>query len=306
MGRPQVDWPRLRLDLTAPEWYVLNYVGHGFASEAFKLAVKELVVRGALGVEPVERRRLGRRRQGSALTDGPRLRMRPPPALAPVLDVYSKVQKQGLQTTDASAAGMRPIEGVHTEDFAKAARKRFGGQLNKYIRRCVLPLLSGAGLMTTAGGGISKRTSWTAAGRQAVDELDEWMAVGRRHLRPWVFRNPARGIAWASSGGAAVLLMNELYPQMVRLGQLLADRRLPADSGGAEIGIPLSLDDSLGAEAGFHLSGMELSDLDLGFLATAFGGFDGLDSAFTAIDAGIGAGGFGGDGGGGDGGGGGG
>jgi hypothetical protein len=231
--------------------------------------------------------------------------MRPPPALAPVLDVYSKVQKQGLQTTDASAAGMRPIEGVHTEDFAKAARKRFGGQLNKYIRRCVLPLLSGAGLMTTAGGGISKRTSWTAAGRQAVDELDEWMAVGRRHLRPWVFRNPARGIAWASSGGAAVLLMNELYPQMVRLGQLLADRRLSADSGGVEIGIPLSLDDSLGAEAGFHLSGMELSDLDLGFLATAFGGFDGLDSAFTAIDAGIGAGGFGGDGGGGDGGGGG-
>ena len=52
----------MRLDLTAPEWYVLNYVGHGFASEAFKLAVKELVVRGALRVEPVETRRLGRQR----------------------------------------------------------------------------------------------------------------------------------------------------------------------------------------------------------------------------------------------------
>ena len=181
----------MRLDLTAPEWYVLNYVGHGFASEAFKLAVKELVVRGALRVEPVERRRRGRRRQGSAaLTDGPRLRMRPPPALAPVLGVYSEVRKHALQTTDESAAGMRPIEGVRAEDFAKVARKPFGGQVSKYVRRCVLPLLSGAGLLTTAGGGISKRTSWTAAGRQAVDELAEWMAVGRRNLRPWVFRDP--------------------------------------------------------------------------------------------------------------------
>ena len=108
--------------------------------------------------------------------------MRPPPALGPVLDVYSNAQKHALQTTDESAAGMRPIEGVRTEDFAKAARKRFGRGLTKYVRKCVLPLLSGAGLMTTAGGGISKRTSWTAAGRQAVDELDEWMAVGRRNL----------------------------------------------------------------------------------------------------------------------------
>jgi hypothetical protein len=295
----------MRLDLTAPEWYVLNYVGQGFASETFKLAVKELVVRGALRVEPVERRRLGRRRQGSALTDGPRLPMTPPPALAPVLGVYSKVQKHALQTTDESAAGMRPIEGVHTEDFAKTARKRFGRQLNKYVRRCVLPLLSGAGLMMTAGGGISKRTSWTAAGRQAVDELDEWMAVGRRNLPPWVSRDPAKGIAWTSSGGAAVLLMNDLYPQLVRLGQFLADRRLPADSGGAEVGIPLSIDVPLGAEAGFELSAMESSNLDLGFLATDFGGFDDLDSAFTAIDAGIGAAGFGGGDGGGDGGGGG-
>jgi hypothetical protein len=201
MGPPHVSWPRLRLDLTAPEWYVLNYVGHGFAREAFKLAVKELVVRGALRVEPVERRRLGRQRQGSALTDGPRLRMRPPPALGPVLDVYSKAQRRALQTTDESVAGMRAIEGVRTEDLAKAARKRFGGRLTKYLRECVLPMLSGAGLMTTAGGGFRERTSWTASGRQAVDELDEWMAVGRRHLRPWVSYDPARGMPGLRAAG---------------------------------------------------------------------------------------------------------
>src|SRR5919106_5528147 len=155
MEEPQANWPRMRLDLTAPEWYVLNYVGSGPASEAFKLAVKELVVRGALRVEPVETRRRGRRRQRSALTDGPRLGMKPPPALGPVLDVYSNARKHALQTTDESAAGMRPIEGVRTEDFAKAARKRFGGRLTKYVRDCVLPLLSGAGLMAIVG-----RTSW--------------------------------------------------------------------------------------------------------------------------------------------------
>ena len=112
--------------------------------------------------------------------------MRPPPALGPVLDVYSNAQKHALQTTDESAAGMRPIEGVRTEDFAKAARKRFGGRLTKYVRECVLPLLSGARLIT-AGGRFREPTGWTASGRQAVDELDEWMAVGRRNLRPWVF-----------------------------------------------------------------------------------------------------------------------
>jgi hypothetical protein len=305
MGQPELDWPRLRLDLTAPEWYVLNYVGHGFASEAFKLAVKELVVRGALRVEPVETRRRRRRRRRSALTDGPRLRMRPPPSLAPVLDIYSRAKKHALQATDESAAGMRAIEGVRTEDFAKAARKRFGRGLTKYVRECVLPLLGGAGLMTTAGGGFRERTSWTGSGRQAVDELDEWMAVGRRNLRPWVSFDPSRGIAWASSGGAAVLLMNDFYPQFVRLGQFFADRRMPADSRGSEIGIAMSLDDPLGTDAGSELSGVELSDLDLGFLATDLGGFDSLDGAFTALDAGIGAGGFGGGGGGGDGGGGG-
>jgi hypothetical protein len=304
MGQPQADWPRMRLELTAPEWYVLNYVGN-LDSEAFKLAVKELVVRGALRVEPVETRRLGRRRQRSALTDGPRLRMRPPPALGPVLDVYSNAQKRALQTTHQSAAGMRPVEGVRIEDFAKASRKRFGGRLHRYVRECVLPLLRGVRLMTTAGGAFGGRASWTASGRQAVDELDEWMAVGRRNLRRWVHQDPARGIAWASSGGAAVLLMNDFYPQFVRLGQFLADRRVPADGGGAAIGIPLSLDDPLGTESGSELSGVDLSDLDLGFLATDFGGFDSLDAAFTSLDAGIDAGGFGGGGGGGDGGGGG-
>jgi hypothetical protein len=125
-----------------------------------------------------------------------------------------------------------------------------------------------------------------------VDELDEWMAVAKRNLRPRVFRDPARGIAWASSGGAAVLLMNDFYPQFVRLGQFLADRRVPADGRGAEIGVPLSLDHPLGTEAGSELSGVELSHLDLGFPATDVGGFDGLDGPFTAIDAGIGAGDF--------------
>jgi hypothetical protein len=299
MGQPQTDWPQMRLDLTAPEWYVLNYVGH-IDSEAFKLAVKELVVRGALRVEPVETRWLGRRRQGSALTDGPRLRMTPPPALGPVLDAYSNARKQVLQATGQSAAGMRPVEGVRIEDVVKAARKLLGKQpLAKYVRDCVLPLLRGARLITTD----PKRTSWTVSGRQAVEELDEWMAVGRQNLHQWVFRDPATGIAWASTGGAAVLLMNDFYPQFVRLGQFVADGRMAAAGGHAPTGVALGADAPLGAEGGSELSGMELSELDLGFLATDIGGFDSLDGAFTALGAGIDAGSFGG--GGGDGGGGG-
>ena len=39
-----------------PRAYVLYCVGEGFGAEAFKLAVKELVARRALRVEPVETR----------------------------------------------------------------------------------------------------------------------------------------------------------------------------------------------------------------------------------------------------------
>jgi hypothetical protein len=271
----------------------------------FKLPVTELVLRGALRVEPVETRRRGRRRQRSALTDGPRLRMRPPPALAPVLDVYSTSQKRALQATDESAAGMRPIEGVPTEDFAKAGRKRFGGQLNKYVRKCVLPLLSGAGLMTTTAAGFaSARAGPAAAGRRRTSSTNGWPS-GSATFAHGCSATRRGGSPGPRAAGPPVLLMNDFYPQFVRLGQFLADRRVPADGRGAEIGVPLSLDHPLGAEAGSELSGVELSHLDLGLLATDVGGFDSLDGAFTAIDAGIGAGDFGGGGGGGDGGGGG-
>ncbi len=71
MEQPHADWPGSRWNLTAPESYVLNSVGEGSGSEAFKLALKELVARRALRVEPVQVRRLGLRKERPALTAGP-------------------------------------------------------------------------------------------------------------------------------------------------------------------------------------------------------------------------------------------
>ena len=265
MGQPQTDWPVMRWDLTAPEWYMLNYVGQGFSVQAFKLAVKELVASGALRVEAVEvRRRLGGRRRVAALGAGARVRTRPQSVLIPVLDLFH-----------GARAAVVPID-----DFAVAARKRLGRRCNKYRDDYLLPALSGRRLIRTGGRG-AKGTTWTPDGRQAVDDLDRLMEVGKRRLRAWVHYEPSKAVAYVANAGAAILLMDDLYPQFARLGRLLAERRVAGDPVGPEVGL------AFGSWDGSDAHGLEA-----------------LDASFEAVDLGIDAGvGGGGDGGGGDGGG---
>jgi hypothetical protein len=313
------EWPALRWKLTAPETYVLNSVGQGFGVEAFKLAVKELVARRALRVEPVETRGWhGLRTARSVLVEGP-VRLAPEPSLAPVLELFAAARKRPFQAGAGSAAGMRPVEGVLTEDFAKAARKQFHS-FHRYQSGHVVPALEARGLMTTRkhmvlGVFPSKRPTWTARGGEAVDELERWLQVGKRRFRGWVSADPTKALAYTSGAGAAILLMDDLYPDFAVLGQHFAERRLAGggggDGGGAEFGEEADAHSSLNlpdADVGGVDPGaaeVDLGDLDLGALESSVSGFEGLDAAFSAIDLGIVAGGGDGGGGGGDGGGGG-
>lgn len=306
MEQPQPDWPATRWRLTAPETYVLNYAGDGRGADVFKLAVKELVARRALRVEPAATH--GRRRtlkERPALTAGPLAGMTAEPPLSPVLALFADAEKRTLQATEASAAGARPIEGVLVEDFAKAARKRFRG-FDGYRDQHVVTALVARGLMTSDTRTFlrvfdTERKGWTDTGRELVVELERWLQVGRERLGEWAADEPAKALAYTSGAGAAILLMDDAYPDFALLERHLAERRAAGDGGGGGgvDGGAADDDDRGGSEP-------ELSDADSGGIDLAalggdyFGGLDGLDTAFSAVDSGIDAGG-GGDGGGGGG-----
>lgn len=307
MEPPEPDWPATRWSLTAPEAYVLDSVGDGSGVTAFKLAVKELVARRALRLETLETRgRLGRRRQRSALIEGPQMGVVSEQPLIAVLALFADVDKRTLQTTEASGGGTRPIDGVLVEAFARAARKRFRG-FHGYRDRHVVAALVARGLMTVQSGGFwsSGRKGWTDEGREADDELEWWLEVARERFAGWMSDDPAKALAYTAGAGAAILLMDDLYPEFALLGRHLAER--PAGGGGGDGAVAGAADDEERAGAGPDPSDPGPDGIDLGALGTDFGGLDGLDAAFNAVDVGIdaGAGGGGGGDGGGDGGGGG-
>jgi hypothetical protein len=261
------EWPSARWRLTAPESYVLQAALNPSGVEAFKLALRDLVLRRALLVEQLEN--AGFLRRGPPRTVLPLGTSVTEPALAPLLALHPDArQREGL-------------EGVLVEDFARAARRQFGRSFAGYINDHVYPSLAQRGLVESSEQkrwGVFRRTrhELTPAGREATEELDEWVRVGRERVEGWTRESPRRALAYAGGAGAAILLMPDLYPDFERLGREAATYAEPVLGGG---------------------------DLDLGLFGGA-GDSDAFDSfdAFDGIDAGDDAGaGWGGDGGGGGG-----
>ena len=94
-------------ELTAPESFVLRYAPTTrVGAEAFKLALQELVVRGALRLRPVRVPRVlglgGRNRW--LITEGPMFGGCTESALVPVLEVYRSTPHRRLQVAAASGA----------------------------------------------------------------------------------------------------------------------------------------------------------------------------------------------------------
>jgi hypothetical protein len=266
MGSDTGEWPSTRWRLTAPESYVLQIPQPLQSVHAFKLALRELVLRRALLLEQPESAGLiGRRRPKSVVRAGPEYASVSEPALIPLLELHARSRER------------RGLDGVLVEDFASAARREFTRSFAGYVNDHVYPSLAERGLMELEESkrlGVVRRRVHvlTPAGREAAAELDEWLRIGYERLADWGRAEPQRALAYAGGAGAAILLMPSLYPEFNRLGKhvLLYGE---AGAGGPE-GTP--------------------DDFD-------FGGFDGFDAGF---DAGGGWGGGDGGGGGGDGGGG--
>ena len=170
------EWPVTRWQLTAPESYVLQVPRPLQAVQAFKFALRELVLRRALQLERLENAGLiGRRRPKSLLRPGSAYASISEPALAPLLALHAD--------TPQSRA-----DGVLVEDFARAARRAFTRSLAGYIDDHVYPSLARRGLIEVKEsrpmGLFRRRTqALTPAGREAAAELEEWLRSATRASR---------------------------------------------------------------------------------------------------------------------------
>jgi hypothetical protein len=262
------EWPKARWRLTAPESYVLQAPLDLSGAEAFKLALRELLLRRALRVERLETARvLGRTRPKTVLRSAASVAE---PALAPLLELHARVIQRGGH------------DGVLVEDFARAARREFGRSFAGYVDDHVYPALAERGLVTSREErrlGLFRRMrhELTAAGHDVAAELGDWLQVGRERVEGWTRDSPERALAYAGGAGAAILLMPELYPEFERLGRHVATQGEPV-AGLGEFG---------GGE------------LDLGAFGSGDPGATDAFDSFDGIDAGVDAGaGWGGDGGG--------
>jgi DNA-binding MarR family transcriptional regulator len=241
MKRGAGEWPAERWGLTAPESYVLYSAPTVSGSEAFKLALRELALRRAIRME-----RHGMRRGTGTASE---------PALEPVLEVFNRAA--------------RGVDVVRVNDLAREAKRAFGRSFAGYVNDHVYPSLEQRGLIRAEESrflGILRRRRHrlTPEGREALDELREWLWVGEDRLGRWVRDDPDRALAYAGGAGASLLLMSGLYPELERLGRrFLEGGDAPLGGGVLDIGL-------FSEEAG----GGGLDSIDAGFDAGgAFGGF---------------------------------
>jgi hypothetical protein len=328
------DWPTGSWSLTAPESYVLQHGPTASGQEAFKLALRELVVRGVLRIAEVEERgRLWGTRRTAVLTTGARPTPPTEQSLASPWLLFSGIP---LQTFPDG------VVGVPVADHVKQATRRYGANLQRYVTEEVLSVLIDRRLYAREEYRVlwlfpAARVVLTPAGRTAQQDLARRLEVGQAHFGGWVDRDPGRALAFMGLAGASVLLMSDQYPDFQRLQRQFPPQTGGDTGGGAAATWTDSGDDDRPAGAteqaaagagldpgGLNLGGLNLGGLDLGALDLGgfdlsglsfdvdFSSLDTLDSAFASIDSAVESGSSGdsggdsgGDGGGGDGGGGG-
>jgi len=287
MPEQPADVPDTPWRLTAAESYVLRHAPHRPAgTEVVKFAVKELVVRGALRVgwaSATKRLSVPRRRACPVMVAGPRYDDVEDAVLEPVLETYATARRRVIATPEGAH-----LEAVTLDDFVKAARKAFGGDMRRYANDHVVAMLERRGLVRVdhlMGVGPA-RLAYTPAGREADDELERWLAAGRKPFRTWRSPDATRVQRYLNGAGAAVVLLAHLEPELAPLNRVLHS---VAPYGGEPLAIAIGPGDDLQP---FDASALQLDDL---------AALDGLDGAFSAIDFGFvdAGGGGGGDGGGG-------
>jgi len=284
-------WSTTRWEPPGPESYVLLHGVDRPDAQPFKLAITELVARGALKLVEIEEPGVfGIRRHVSVLTQGSQRERVPERSLAAVQRIFGEAKLDSF--SDGTI-------GVTVQDLAVTAQRRYR-PLSAYTMDEVLPALIERGYYAREKRKIlgifpSSRYVLTPSGQAARADLQQRMDVGQAELHGWVRNDRSHALLYVGLAGSSMLLMPMLFADVEELRAEAASLPGVEEPGGIGSGEGPLMD-----------PGLNVGALDLG----AFGG---LDAALGAIDAGIesgvgsGDGGWGGDGGfgGGDGGGGG-
>jgi hypothetical protein len=225
-----VDLPTLptaRWALTAPESTVLlNGVGDGVV--ACKLAVMDLVARGALRLVTVEGKGLlGRTTRTAVLASGLHAQV-DDGVLETIMAVYRAQKQKTFQ--DGTT-------GVEVRVLAVALRNKFR-PVAQYVSQVVLPALADRGLYERKTGKllfIIPTSKWvrTASGDAARAELQQWLAVSREQFAALVRADARQAATHVSLAGAALLLSSALLPELKQLSNEIGGL---ADLGSVDFG----------------------------------------------------------------------
>ena len=212
MDRVSEGWIMDRWGPSAPESRVLLDGPKGSGTEAFRLAVLELIARRRLAVTgesylPDEGAPSG------FLLPGAETR---PTGHRPLDAVY------GL--FEGAQAG---ASGVSVKLLAKKARKRYGS-LDGYVKTEVLPALEQRGLYEKRERRllwILPTTRWepTRSGEAARAQLEQNRKLGEEHFSEWVNRDPEQAYRFLGLAGSSLLLMEALHPELRDMQDLEED-----------------------------------------------------------------------------------
>jgi hypothetical protein len=194
-------------ELTAPEsWALMNGVTAN--TQPFKLALTELLMRGALKIVEAKGRFMGKT---VLLTDGPKAQPPKEPVLAPIWELYRGAK---TKTTDQGT-------GVPVKELASAAQSKFGG-VSGYVAKHVAPALRDRGLVEWRTKKVlfvfnSGKWELTPAGEAKKAELQRTLDEGKANMEGWVANDPTRAVGYMGAAGAAILLAPALFPQLRQL-----------------------------------------------------------------------------------------
>ncbi|HTY80316.1 MAG TPA: hypothetical protein VMI34_20985 [Candidatus Bathyarchaeia archaeon] len=271
-----------RWQLSAPESYVLLHGPRADSVEAFKKGLLELIARGVLAIRIYTLSHTFRFPTRETLLLSGHNDLTALPAAPPLRSIYDLYRH---------AVACSRWRVPHVGDLGRSARA-LETPLKTYARRVVIPSLLERGLWRSEEHrvlGLFPRTTYveTPSGAAARAELDHLMGMAERDLADAVARDPKQALLLVGTLGAAVLLMDPLFPVLALLGQQLG----PITPGSLELRV----------SGDFNF---DASDLDAGSFGSLAGAFDTLSDSLDGGDGGGSDGGDGGGGGWGDGGGG--
>lgn len=223
------DWQPGRLQLGAPELYVLHHGPDAKAAEVFKLALHELIGRGLLKPDTLQQGS-GRTTTRTALlqraTQTPDHLRR---SLQSIMAAYDSLSAQPLREN-----------GVAVQELAGALRQQHEDSLSQWVTDEVVATVVERGLYTREEVkrlGLFASTNYEPSreGKAAQAELEASIKRAQDQFSSWASDEPARAATFLALAGPAVLLMPDLHDAIVRFhGASHGARKLMA-AGSPEI-----------------------------------------------------------------------